>query len=162
MLRRLAALVGLVAIVVAGAAWLQQPEDITAPEAVRAATGAFEAAGLQDAAVALRAVPDTYDAGGDRDPIEVWRTSAEVDDGTVELWLAREDGEPVFLDDRNADGTAQLLTDEQFDAIGDHFENPALGRQIRRNLVLTLAAALVLALAVLLASNDPAHRPELR
>lgn len=162
MLRRLAILVGLVAIVVAGAAWLRQPKSITAREAVRAATGAFEAAGLQDAAVELRAVADTYDGGGEQEPIDVWRTSAALDEGTVELWLAREDGEPVFLDDRNADGTAQLLTDEQFEAIGDHFENPALGRQVRRNLVLTVAAALILALAVLLASNDPAHRPERR
>lgn len=162
MLRRLAILVGIVAIAVAGAAWFRQPESITAREAIRAATGAFEAAGLQDAAVELRAVPDTYDAGGEREPVSVWRTSATVDEGTVELWLAREDGEPVFLDDRNPDGTAQLLTDEQFEAIGEHFENPALGRQVRRNLVLTVAAALILALAVLLASNDPAHRPELR
>lgn len=162
MLRRLSVLVGLVAITVAGAAWLQQPNAITAPEAIRAATGAFEAAGMRDAAVELRAVAGTYDAGGDRRPIAVWRTSAMVEAGTVELWLAEEDGEPVFLDDRNADGTAQLLTDEQFRAIGDHFENPALGRQVRRNLVLTLAAALILGLAVLLATNDPASRPELR
>ncbi len=162
MLRRLSVLLGLVAIAVAGAAWLQQPDGITGPEAIRAATGAFEAAGLQDASVELRAVPDTYEAGGDRKPIAVWRTSATVEEGTVELWLAREDGEPVFLDDRNPDGTAQLLTDEQFSAIGDHFENPALDRQVRRNLVLTLAAALILGLAVMLASNDPAHRPELR
>jgi hypothetical protein len=162
MLRRLAILVGIVAIAVAGAAWFRQPASITGPEAIRAATGAFEAAGLQDAAVELRAEADTYEAGGDGKPVPVWRTSATVDGGTVELWLAREDGEPVFLDDRNPDGTAQLLTDEQFEAIADHFENPALGRQVRRNLVLTVAAALILALAVLLASNDPAHRPELR
>ena len=44
MLRRSAALLlGLVAIALAGVAWLQEPEDITAREAVRSAAGAFDA-----------------------------------------------------------------------------------------------------------------------
>lgn len=159
MLRRAAALLlGLVAIALAGAAWFQEPDEITAREAVRAAAGAFDAAGLTDASVALRAVPDTYDPGEDRAPVEVWKTTATLADGAVELWLSREDGEPVFLDDRSTDGAAQLLTDDQFRAIADHYENPALGRQLRRNLLVTLAAALILATAVLLGLDQKDHR----
>jgi Flp pilus assembly protein TadB len=153
MLRRLALAVAVVAIAVAAAAWLEQPDDISAREAVRAATGAFEAAGLEDASVDLRAHADTYESR-DGERIRVWRTSAQVEEGPVELWLAREDGEPVYLDDRSPDGTAQLLTDEQFEAIGDHFENPALGRQVRRNLLLTLGAALVLAVIAVFVTSD--------
>ena len=77
----------------------------------------------------------------------MWKTEATLEAGTVDLWLAREDGEPVFLDDRTADGAAQLLTDAQFRQIGDHFENPALGRQVRRNLLVTLAAGLIVGVA---------------
>lgn len=145
-----ALLIGLVAIALTATAWLQRPDDITAGEAVRAATGAFRAAGLEDASVALRAVSGTYEPGDDQAPIEVWKTEAELEAGTVELWLAREDGEPVFLDDRTADGAAQLLTDAQFREIGDHSENPALGRQVRRSLLATLAAGLILGTALLL------------
>ena len=153
-----ALLLGLVAVGLTAAAWLQRPDHITAGEAVRAATGAFEAAGLQDASVALRAVPGSYDAGGDAAVVKVWKTRATIEDGTVELWLSREDGEPVYLDDRTADGAAQLLTDAQFRDIGNHFENPALGRQLRRNLLATVAAALILGVSVLLGVDRRTHR----
>ena len=88
----------------------------------------------------------------------MWKTTANVEDGTVQLWLSREDGEPVYLDDRTPDGAAQLLTDAQFREIGNHFENPALGRQLRRNLLATLAAALILGVAVLLGVDRGARR----
>ncbi len=159
MLRRSAALLlGLVAIALAGVGWLQEPDDITAGEAVRAAAGAFDAAGLEDASIELRAVAATYEPGEDRPEVAVWKTTARLEDGAVELWLSRKDGEPVFLDDRTSDGAAQLLTDEQFRAIGDHYENPALGRQLRRNLLVTLAAALILGTAVLLGLDQRGSR----
>lgn len=150
-MRRWAALLlGLMAVALTAVAWLQRPDHITSGEAVRAAAGAFEAAGLEDASVSLRAAADTYDPEDGQPPVEVWKTTANLEDGTVELWLSRKDGEPVFLDDRTPDGAAQLLTDAQFRKIGEHFENPALGRQLRRNLVVTLAAALILGTCVLL------------
>ena len=153
-----ALLLGLVAIALTAVGWLQRPDHITAGEAIRAATGAFRAAGLEDASVALRAVAGTYEPGDDHAPIEVWKTEATLRGGSVDLWLAREDGEPVVLDDRTADGAAQLLTDAQFRKIGDHFENPALGRQVRRNLLITLAAALILGIAVVLGLDHQVHR----
>jgi hypothetical protein len=149
-----ALLLGIVAVAATAVAWLQRPDHITAAEAVRAAASAFDAAGLSDASIELRAVAGRYDAD-DQPEVAVWKTTAKLDDGTVELWLSRRDGEAVFLDDRTPDGAGQLLTDAQFRALGDHYDNPALGRQVRRNLLVTLAAALVLVGCLLLAQVDP-------
>lgn len=147
-MRFIAAPLGLVALVVVAIGWLQNPDHITAAEALSAAEGAYAAAGLRGAAVDPDPVAGVYVAvaGGER--MAVWKTSAALDGGTVQLWLARADGESVFLDDRAPDGASQVLTDAQFQNLADHYENPAAGRQIRRNLVLTLAAALVGLLSV--------------
>jgi hypothetical protein len=143
-----------VALVATAVGWLQAPDGITGAEAVTAARGAFAAAGLGDGVVRPQAEPGDYPTGSGRSPIPVWRTFADVAGGTVELWLARSDGESVFLDDRTPDGTAQLLSAEQFEVLADHYENPALGRQVRRNLVLTAAAALIAFVAATIA-HDP-------
>lgn len=152
--RPLAALAAVVAVAVTAVAWLQAPSDISGHEAVQAARAAFAAAGLADADVRPRAEPGDYSTGTGKAPIRVWKTFADLEGGTVELWLAQTDGESVFLDDRTPDGTSQLLTDVQFQELADHYENPALGRRVRRNLALTLAAALVALVAVTLA-RDP-------
>lgn len=142
------------ALVVTAVGWLQAPDGITGAEAITAARGAFVAAGLTDGVVRPQAEPGDYPAGPGRSPIPVWKTFADVGGGTVELWLARSDGESVFLDDRTPDGTAQLLSEAQFDVLADHYENPALGRQVRRDLALTAAAALVALVAATIA-HDP-------
>lgn len=139
---------GLVAVVVVAVGWLQSPADISAAEAVRAARGAFRSAGVDEARVDPDPRAGTYHPADGGAPLAVWRTSTDVPGGSVELWLAREDGEPVFLDDRSGDGAVQLLSDAQFEAIAQRYENPANDRQIRRNLALTTAAALVAATAV--------------
>ena len=140
--------IAVVAIAVVAVGWLQSPPDITAAEAVDAARGAFRAAGVEEARVDPRPRADTYRPAGGDEALPVWRTSTRVRGGRVELWLAREDGEPVFLDDRSGDGAVQLLSDDQFEALAGHYENPATARQIRRNLMLTVAAALATAVAV--------------
>ena len=139
---------GLAAVAVVAVGWLQSPPDITASEAVDAARGAFRAAGVDGARVDPRPRADAYRPAGGREALPVWRTSTRVRGGRVELWLAREDGEPVFLDDRSGDGAVQLLSDAEFNDLADHYENPATARQIRRNLALTIAAALATAIAV--------------
>lgn len=139
---------GLVAALVVAVGWLQPPADITSAEAVRAARGAFRAAGIEDARVDPDPRPGTYQPADGGPPLSVWRTTTSVPGGSVELWFAREDGEPVFLDDRSGDGAVQLLSDAQFRALAAHYENPATDRQIRRNLALTVAAGLATAVAV--------------
>lgn len=147
-MRAVAAALALVALGVVTVAWLQSPDDLTRHDAVRVAEGAFDAAGVDGALVDPDAEAGRYVPGDDRRGIAVWKTSATVEGGTVQLWLARSDGESVFLDDRAPDGSSQLLTESQFRLLADHFENPAVDRQVRRNMVLTVAAAAVALVAV--------------
>ena len=140
---------GVLAVVVVAVGWLQPTSDITATEAASAARNAFRAAGIEETRVARAPRTGTHHPEGGGEPFPVWRTATRVRGGIVELWLAREDGQPVFLDDRSGDGAVQLLSDEEFQALADHYENPAAGRQIRRNVLLTLAVALVAAVAAL-------------
>lgn len=128
--------------------WLQAPDELTASEAVDAAADAFGAAGLDDVDIDPDPVTGTYSPGGDDARVPVWLMSATYQGGTISLWIGRDDGEALYLDDRTPDGAAQLLTDEQVQAIADHDGSPAVARQVRRNLVVTVAAALVLALAL--------------
>jgi hypothetical protein len=127
--------------------WLQAPDELTATEAVRTARSAYAAAELDDVEVEVEAVSGTYNPGGGDERVPVWLTSATLDGGSIALWLARADGEAVYLDDRTPDGAGQLLTEDQVQAIGDHDGSPAVDRQVRRNLVLTAAAALILVVA---------------
>jgi hypothetical protein len=146
--RLLAAGLGLVAVVVVAVGWLQSPDHITAAEAVAAAESAYAVAGLRSAVVDPHPEAGEYVAVTGDEPIEVWQTVATVEGGTVQLWLSRVDGESVFLDDRTPDGGSQLLSNSQFQQLADHYENPAVGRQVRRNMILTAAAALVALVAV--------------
>lgn len=144
----LAGAVGLVALVVVTLGWLESPDRLTAAEAVRIAEHAYEAAGIDPVEVAPAPEAGVYITVDGTSTVPVWKTVATVEGGTIQLWLARADGESVFLDDRSADGTRQLLTDEQFSGLAEHYENPAVSRQIRRNLLLTVASGLIVLLAV--------------
>src|SRR3546814_14533742 len=106
--------------------WLQAPDPITADEAVEVATDALRSADV-DGRVAADASSGTYEPTSG-DPVEVWKTVATLDGGgTISLWLAQDDGEPVFLDDRSPSGATQLLSEAQFDALADH-EPDEIGR----------------------------------
>jgi hypothetical protein len=148
--------IGVVALGAVAAAWLQDPDPVTADQAVGVAERAFAAAGLPDAVVDGSPIAGVYTSPERGRRIEVWRTTAAIDGGDVELWLARADGEAVYLDDRTADGSAQLLTEEQFEALADHEDEPNLGSHLRRNVAITAAAVLLLALAARLERSGSA------
>lgn len=141
-------MMALAALAVATIAWLQSPDALTGSEAVAAAEAALDAAGVEGARVDPDPELGRYTRGSRRDAISVWKTSASVDGGELQLWLAEDDGEPVFLDDRAPDGSTQMLTEAQFRTLADHSENPAADRWVRRNIVLTVAAAAVALVAV--------------
>ncbi len=147
-MRVVAAAFGLVAVAVVTLAWLESPDRLTSLEAATIAANAYEDAGVTDAVVDPRPEPGMYTSVSGKDLVPVWKTTATVGEGTVELWLSRIDGESVFLDDRSPDGASQLLTEDQFRRLADHYENPAVGRQVRRNLLITLAAGLVVLIAL--------------
>lgn len=157
-MRIAAAALALVAVLTAALAWLQNPHHITASEAVRAAERAFAAAGLRGAEVSPHPVAGVH-VGARNDRVAVWKTEAAIDDGTVQLWLARSDGESVYLDDRAPDGASRLLTEAQFERLAAFYENPAVRRQVQRNIVLTIAAALVAAVAAYVSTSTPNPAP---
>ena len=141
------------AILVVGAGWQQDVPELTATDAVDAAEGALRDAGL-DATVEPDPVPTVY-ASRTRDPVAVWAVRATVRSEPIQLQLAREDAQPVALDDRSLDGTAYVLSDLEYQAVVAHVEDPARDRVIWRNVLLTVAAALVIALALAHAAFVP-------
>jgi len=157
-MRILAGTLAVVAIAVVAIGWLQDPKPITAGEAIDAAQSAYAAAGLRDVVVDSHVERGTYTSPTDDARISVWKTTAAYDGGTIKLWVARADGASVFLNDRAADGRSALLTEAQFARLGEHDDNPATDRQVRRNVALTLAASIVALVAVQLALAPPSLR----
>jgi len=141
-----------VAVATSAAAWVTRPAPLTEDEAVDEARDAFAATGLA-AEVSPRAERGTY-APEDGSPLDVWKTRAEVGGEQVELWLTRQDGRAVYLDDRTGDGGPQLLTDAQFQALARRLDDPRWGRIVRRGLPVTAAGALVIVVALSLAAAD--------
>jgi hypothetical protein len=146
-----ATVVGLVALGAAALGWLRSPDALTAVDAAELAADALTGAGVTGAVVGPEPAAGTYELGPG-EVIRVWKAVATIEGGTILLWLAQEDGEPVFLDDRGPSGATQLLTEAQFGALADHDANPARDRQLRENVVVTVAAAAVLVVAALLAT----------
>lgn len=155
--RALLGLLGLVAIGAVGAGWLADVPDITAAEAVEVANGAFEGAGVT-ADVDTEPSADTYVSRTQR-PVEVWRVRATVRSTPIEVFLARSGAQPVSIDDRSLNGAEYVLSEIEYDAVASSIDDPALGRVVQRNITLTLAAVLVVALAIGLALVSE-HRPQ--
>ena len=149
---------GVVAIGCVGVAWFQDPPELTAEDAADATEGAFADAGL-DAALRGEPSPSTY-ARQDRDPVEVWLVLVAVRDELVQVQLTRSGANPVLIDDRTIEGSEFVLSDSEYESVADHVDDPTLARTVRRNLVITLAAALVVALCLALATVPP-HQEEL-
>lgn len=144
----LAVLLSLIAIATAGAGWLDGVPDITAAEATEVAEEGFEAAGLT-AAVDAEPSAGTYTSPTQR-RIEVWTVRATVRSTLIEVRLARSGAQPVSIDDRARNGTEYELSQIEYNAVARGVDDPALGRVVRRNIALTLAAVLVVAMAIAL------------
>jgi hypothetical protein len=153
-LRRILLVAVCAAVVTAVAAgWLEDPPPVSAADAVAEVGDALAAAGLA-ATVDPAPLASSYQpAGGER--TDVWQTFASVEGGTILVSVAQLGGRPVFLDDRSPNGSTQLLSEAQFDAVIDRIDDPGRGRLVRRNVALTVAAALVLAVAVALTARPP-------
>lgn len=143
------------AVAVTAVAWLQSLPSLTAGEAVDVATGALAAAGVDSAVIDAAPKADVYRADPDDSGEPAWRVAAALDDGTVDLWISRASGEPVFVDDASDDGTRYLLTDDQVAELDRYRATPARDRRLRRNLLVTVAAAVAAGTAAALASAAP-------
>ena len=142
-----------VAIITVGAGWQEDVPDLTSSDAVVAAEDALRGAGL-DATIEPDPVGTVY-ASSARDPVAVWAVRATVRSEPIELQLAREGAQPVALDDRTLDGTAYVLSDLEYRAVVAHVDDPVRQRVIHRNVLLTVAAALVVTLSIAHAAASP-------
>jgi len=142
----LGAVAAVLALGVVAVAWLQDVPKITASDAVDATEAALEEAGLE-AEVEPEPQRTTY-ASRTRDPIDVWAVRVTVRSEPIELQLALAGAHPVVIDDRAADGSRYVLSEIEYEAIADNVEDPAWTRRLERNIWLTIAAALVLALVI--------------
>lgn len=143
------AVLALSAIAVAGAGWLAEVPEITAAEAVEATEAALDGAGLS-ADVDAEAFADVY-ATRTRRTVDVWRVRATVRDAPIDVLLTRTGARPVSIDDRSPNGTTYVLSELEYGAVASRVADPALARLVRRNITLTLAAVLVVAMAIALA-----------
>ena len=146
-----------VAIGTVGAAWLEEPPVLTAADAADAAEHAFAGAGV-DAAIRGEPSPSTY-ARRERGPVDVWLVLMAVRDEIVQLQLSRSGADPVAIDDRTIDGSSYVLSDAEYESVARHVDDPALDRQVRRNIAITVAAALVVAVALALVATAPDQEP---
>lgn len=153
------ALLGLALVAVAAVAggWLRDVPDISGDDAVAATEVAFDDAGLA-ATVDPVATRRRY-LSGRRPAVDVWTVRARVRDSQVDVLLARSGAQPVAIDDRTADGTAYALTDAEYRAVATGIDDLSLARAVERNVALTVAAALVVAVCLALAATS-SHREE--
>ena len=156
-LRRGAALVvAVVAVACVLAGWLEEPGPLDAAGAIAVTRAAFDHAGV-DAEVDDVAIAGVYDPKTGT-PVAVFTTSATVDGVPIHLYLRQSDAEPVYIDDHRPTGGNQL-SDVVFTRFVGGLENPARHDLRVRNLLLTVGAAVILAVAVLsLTLNEPEPR----
>ncbi|MEQ1785416.1 MAG: hypothetical protein ABL966_00060 [Acidimicrobiales bacterium] len=157
MRRVLCAALAAVAVGAVAAAWFEAVPDITGEEAVDAADQAFADAGIV-AEVEPTPSAERY-ATSARGSVEVWRVRATVRASPVDVLLARSGAQPVSIDDRAANGASYLLSEVEYDAVARAIQDPALDRAVRRNSGLTVAAVLVVALAIGLAAIPQPEEP---
>jgi hypothetical protein len=128
-------------------AWASEAPALDRDDARTVAQGSLEEIGLRDVEVAEQVDQRTHEPAAGGDAVETWRTVSTVEGGTVELWVAVADGSAVYLLDRNVDATAQLLTDDQFEALREVSIRPPADEHRRRNVWATVAGVAIVAVS---------------
>lgn len=130
------------AIGAAAAAWFTPQPLLEADDARSVALGALEDVGF-DGTVAgdPELISHTPDDG---DAVAAWAVFVEVDDDTVELRVQESAGQLVYVDDRiGPDDIDRLLTDDEFEQIGDYRDDAVFRDWVARNVAASVAAALI-------------------
>ena len=141
------------------ASWFTPRPALDASDAAQTALGALEEVGIEgeltEPVVLAPHVPE------DGEPVDAWVVLVDVaGDETIEVRVQESAGRLVYVDDRiGPDDTERLLTDDQFDAIGEYRDDATSGQWIRRNVTAVVAAAAAAALAFIIAKrSDPLWR----
>lgn len=153
--RILAWMLVFVAPAAAVASWFTPRPDLDEDDASETALGALTEVGFDDARVGdiERSVHEPEDG----EPVDVWVVLAEVDGEEIELRVQESVGQLVYVDDRiGPDDTERLLTDAEFEQMGDYRNDATLGRWARRNGVASMSAVLIAVVAYVLAKRS--HR----
>ena len=143
----------------AGAAWFTPTPEIEAEEAVDVARLALDEAGIASEVerTPRAGVHETEDGR----EVDAWFVVLAVDAGgepeQIELRVQRSAGRVIYVDDRiGPDDTERLLTQEQFEALGDHRDDSRSTRWVARNLLAALSAAVIAGASYVLATrSDP-------
>jgi hypothetical protein len=138
-------------------AWSQPMPDLTAEDAVTATEGALAGAGV-DGVVDNDPRREVY-ASRSRAPVDVWTVRALVREAPIEVRLARAGAQPVEIDDRTLDGTTYVLSQAEYEAVARHVDDPSRARAVWRNVVLTFAAVLIVALSLAHLATDRPKEP---
>lgn len=144
-----------VAPAAAVAAWFTPRPDLDRSDAVETALGALEEAGF-DGRVAGRVSRDVHELESG-DTVDVWVVPTRVEGERIELRVRRSAGQLVYVDDRiGPDDTERLLTDRQFEKMGEYRNDATTGRWTWRNVAGTVDALAIATLAHVIARrSDP-------
>lgn len=150
----------LAALVVVIMAWFQPLPELEAEDAREVTRRSLEQLGFEDVRVD-ELVPDGVYESSTGATIAVWQTTAYVEGGWVDLYIAQDDGVPVYIRDRTSDGTDLLLTEDQYDQLRALDENPVREEQRLHAGVATLAG-IFLVLVASAAAAAPGRRDRRR
>lgn len=143
----------------AGAAWFTPTPEIEADEAVDVARVSLAQVGVASELVGRpeKGVHETEDGR----EVEAWVVQLSVVAGgereRIELRVQRSAGRVIYIDDRiGSDDSERLLSQEQFEALGDHRDDSRSDRWVTRNLLAAVSAAVIAGTSYVLATRtDP-------
>lgn len=143
----------------AGASWFTPTPEIDADDAVDVARVALAQVGV--ASELVRAPEEGVHETKRGEDVDAWFIALAVDaDGSseqIELRVQRSAGRVVYVDDRIGDDDSErLLSQEQFEALGDHRDDSRSDRWVTRNLLAAVSAAAIAGTSYVLATrSDP-------
>ena len=130
------------AVGAAAAAWFTPQPPLETDDAESVALGALDDVGFSgEVSGEPELISHTPDSG---DPVAAWAVFVDVDDDTIELRVQESAGQLVYVDDRiGTDDADRLLTDDEFEQIGDYRDDAVFRDWVDRNVAGTVAAALI-------------------
>lgn len=141
------------AVGAAAAAWFTPQPLLESDDAVDVAVGALDDVGFDGS---VSGEPELVShTPEDDDPVAAWAVFVDVDDETIELRVQESAGQLVYVDDRiGADDTERLLTDDEFVQIGDFRDDSVFRRWVLRNIVGSIAAAMIAGVGFVIAKRS--------
>ena len=141
------------AIGAAAAAWFTPHPLLEADDAADVAVGALADVGV-DATVA--GTPELVShTPADGEPIAAWAVFLDAGDETVELRVQESAGQLVYVDDRIGEAdTERLLTDDEFERIGDYRDDDVFRGWVVRNVAGSVAAVIIAAVGFVIAKRS--------